>query len=168
MWNLDTRQVRTDRPSHIRRCTVAKKSGTKKAGAGQKAGAKQEARAPRRMPWTKDDGQRLREMRKRFGLSQGHVATEVGVTSSRISELETVDFPSGRHCSPGKELAEKIADFFARRAARLGEKVAADKAAAKEARRKIKADNAAGKAEAKGDAEAKKAEPAREEEARAD
>ena len=75
--------------------------------------------ASKRMPWTTKDGERLRKARKGFDLSQAQLGEMVGVTGSRISECETVDYPGcGRHCSPGRELSEKIAAAFEKLAAK--------------------------------------------------
>ena len=103
-----------------------------------------------RQPWTEKDGKGLRSARRAFGMSQTQLGLAVGVTSSRICEIERVDFPGGRHCSPGKELGTKIAGEFAKQAKR------AEKLAAKE---KTKAE-AKPKAEPKPESEtATEAEP---------
>lgn len=121
-----------------------------------RAKTEKKGRVSERQPWTVEDGRKLREMRQSFGLSQSHVAVGVGVTSSRICEVEKVDFPGGRHCSPGKELGEKIASFFAHKAQAMGEKVASAKAEAAEAKaaartkaKAAKAEKPAGREEAK-------------------
>ncbi len=93
-----------------------------------------------RTPWTQADGKRLRKTRKDLGFSQAQLGLAVGVTSSRICEIERVDFPGGRHCSPGKALGENIANEFAKRAradAKKAERVAAKTAKAPKTEAKV-------------------------------
>ena len=92
-----------------------------------------------RIAWTKKDGETLREARKAFGISQAQLGQAVGVTSSRICECERVDFPAGRHCSPGKELGAKILNHLSKLTTQA----------------KKQAEKEANKAEAKPKAEAK-------------
>ena len=82
----------------------------------------------KKMSWTTADGARLRKARKAFGLSQARLGRVVGVTSSRICEIETVKFPGGRVCTPAQKLADKIANHLtglARRAEKRREAEAA-------------------------------------------
>ena len=80
----------------------------------------------KKMKWTTKDGQSLRKARKVFGLSQAGLGRVVGVTSSRICEIETVKFPGGRVCTPAQKLADRIANHLSKLADR------ASKARAKE------------------------------------
>ncbi len=96
-----------------------------------------------RQPWTEKDGKELRSARRTFGLSQAQLGLAVGVTSSRICEIERVNFPGGRYCSPGKELGTKLGGEFAKQAKRA-EKSVAKKTAKKVAKEKVEV-----KAEAK-------------------
>ncbi len=57
--------------------------------------------------WRLDIGRRLREMRKRQGLSQAELAKRVGVTSSSISQVE------GNQIYPSLSTLIKIADVLA-------------------------------------------------------
>ena len=87
----------------------------------------------KRIPWSVKDGKKLRAMRKSVGLSQAQLGLAAGVTGSRICEIETVDFPGGRHCSPAAALAAKIEDALRKasdRKAKAAEKAAAKAAAA--------------------------------------
>lgn len=72
----------------------------------------------KKMKWTTKDGQALRKARKAFGISQARLGSVVGVTSSRICEIETVKFPGGRICTPAQKLADRIANHFAKLAER--------------------------------------------------
>lgn len=66
----------------------------------------------KKMRWSVKDGQALRKVRKSWGLSQARLGGYVGVTSSRICEIETVKFPGGRVCTPAQKLADKIQSHF--------------------------------------------------------
>lgn len=69
----------------------------------------------KKMKWSVKDGQTLRKTRKTYGMSQAQLGQKVGVTSSRICEIEKVNFPCGRKCTPAQKLADKIAAVFAAR-----------------------------------------------------
>ena len=71
-----------------------------------------------KMRWSVKDGQALRKARRSFGLSQARLGGVVGVTSSRICEIETVKFPGGRVCAPAQKLADRIAAHLAKLAER--------------------------------------------------
>ena len=67
----------------------------------------------KRMSWTAKDGKRLRALRKSLGISQAQLGVAAGVTGSRICEIETVQFPGGRVCTPAQALADKVEGVLA-------------------------------------------------------
>ncbi len=83
-----------------------------------------------KMRWSVKDGQALKKTRRSFGLSQARLGSIVGVTSSRICEIETVKFPCGRVCTPAQKLADKIAAHLDKLAVRAQKRRDAEKTTA--------------------------------------
>ena len=62
-----------------------------------------------RVPWTPDDGLKLRAARLALGLSMKALAQEVGCCGSRVRELE---LDVERRGPPSPALAQRLGEFF--------------------------------------------------------
>jgi DNA-binding XRE family transcriptional regulator len=67
-----------------------------------------------RVPWNEEEGAKMKERRLRHGLSLAKVGRAVGVTGSRIFEIEKARASGGRRTAPSPALLERLMTLYQR------------------------------------------------------